>query len=361
MRIVMVANATAVHLQRWAAAYRDAGHHVTVVSIRSSDIPGVDVRTVRVGPTNSQSTLWTLLSYVRLALTMRRIVRACDPDVVNPHFVTTNGTLARIAGVHPIVLTAWGSDVIPRDGRRPNPFVRALNRWAIDGADRVTAASDFLAAWVRRTAPRAPVDVVPFGVDTTVFRPVDDGGGGDHVVGVVKSLEHRYGIDAFIRAIPAVVRVVPETRFVIAGGGRLEPSLRALADELGVSDRVTFLGRVPHEDVPSVVAGLSVAVNPTAVPESFGVAVLEASACAVPVVATDVGGVPEVCVDRVTGIMVRPGDPGQMAAAIVELLGDASLRSSMGDAGRRYVVANFEWSVTVDRMLTVLQEAVGAS
>ena len=361
MRIVMVANATAVHLRRWAAAYRDAGHDVTVVSIRSSEIPGVDVRTVCVGPTNSPSTVWTLLSYAKLALSVRRIIRSCDPDVVNPHFVTTSGTLARIAGVHPIVLTAWGSDIVPADGHRARPLVRRINRWAIGGAERVTAASRFLADWVRRTAPDASVEVVPFGVDTAVFRPLGEGDGDVQVVGVVKSLEHRYGIDGFIRAIPKVLRTVPDARFVIAGGGTLGPSLHALAAELGVSDRLTFLGRVPHEDVPSVVAGLSVAVNPTVVPESFGVAVLEASSCAVPVVATDVGGVPEVCVDRVTGIMVRPNDPGQMAAAIVELLGDASLRSSMGDAGRRYVVANFEWSVTVDRMLTVLQEAVGAS
>ncbi len=360
MRICMVGNATAVHLQRWAGAYRDAGHKVSVVSIRSATIPGVDVNTVAVGPANSSNRFWTLLSYLRLAASVRRMVRSCSPDVVNPHFVTTSGTLARIAGVHPIVLTAWGSDVIPADGEHVGFIAMTLNRWAISGADRVTAASRYLADWIDEASPGTAVDIVPFGVDTTLFRPRSNEDRTDEpfTIGIVKSLEPRYGIDVAIRATEIVVRSVPDARLTIAGNGTDEADLRALVTDLGLDMHVTFAGRVPHDDIPDLMDTFDVLVNPTVVPESFGVVILEASAMELPVIATDVGGVPDVCVRDETGLLVPPRDPIAIADAIVRLASDPELRTSMGAAGRSFVKERFTWAATVETMLGVL-ESVG--
>lgn len=359
MRICMIGNATAVHLQRWAGAYRDAGHEVTVVSIRSATIPGVGIRTVAVGPANSANRVWTLLSYLRLAVSVRRIVRSCSPDVVNPHFVTTSGTLARIAGVHPIVLTAWGSDVIPADGGSVGSVANTLNRWAINGADRVTAASRYLAEWIDHASPGTVVDTVPFGVDTTLFRPRSNEDRFDKpfTLGIVKSLEPRYGIDVAIRAMEIVVRSVHDAHLTIAGRGTVEADLRALVADLGLDANVTFVGRVLHDDVPDLMDTFDILVNPTVVPESFGVVILEASAMELPVVATDVGGVPDVCVRDETGVLVPPRDPIALADAIVRLASDPELRTSMGAAGRSFVEERFTWATTVETMLSVLESA----
>ncbi|MCL1599197.1 MAG: glycosyltransferase [Actinomycetia bacterium] len=357
MRICMVGNATAVHLQRWAGAYRDAGHTVSVVSIRSATIPGVDVNTVAVGPANSARRFWTLLSYLRLAVSIRRIVRCCSPDVVNPHFVTTNGVLARIAGVHPIVLTAWGSDAIPADGEHLGPVTKTLNSWAINGAARVTAASRYLADWIDHASPGTVIDIVPFGVDTTLFHPRSDEDRTDEpfTIGIVKSLESRYGIDVAIRAMEVVARSVPDAHLTIAGGGTQEADLRALVADLGLNAKVTFTGRVPHDAVPELMDTFDVLVNPTVVPESFGVVILEASAMEIPVVATDVGGVPDVCVRDKTAILIPPRDPIALADAIVRLASDPGLRASMGAAGRSFVKDRFAWTTTVETMLGILE------
>ena len=362
MRICMVGNATAVHLQRWAGAYRDAGHAVSVVSIRSAIIPGVDVHTCAVGPINTPNRFWTLLSYLRLAVSVRRVVRSCAADVVNPHFVTTSGTLARIAGVHPIVLTAWGSDVIPADGLRVGLIARVLNRWAIAGADRVTAASRYLADWVGQASPNANVEIVPFGVDTVRFRPRHEGDRPVErfTIGVVKSLEPRYGINVTIEAMSHVVEAIPEACLIIAGGGTEEARLKALVDDLSLNDTVIFLGKVDHDDTPTLMHTLDVLVNPTVVPEAFGVVVLEGSASGLPVVATDVGGVPEVCIQDTTGIMVPPNDPVALAEAILMLASDMGLRRVMGAAGRNLATERFEWSTNVTAMLGILESAGGA-
>jgi len=316
----------------------------------------VDVNTVAVGPANSSNRFWTLLSYLRLAISVRRIVRCCSPDVVNPHFIITNGVLARIAGVHPIVLTAWGSDVIPTDGERIGSVARILNGWAITGADRVTAASQYLSEWIVSASPGTVVDIVPFGVDTTLFRPRSNDIRSDEsfTLGIVKSLEPRYGIDVAIRAMEIVVRSVPDARLTIAGGGTEEAKLRSLVMDLGLDTNVTFVGRVLHDDVPDLMDTFDVLVNPTVVPESFGVVILEASAMEIPVVATDVGGVPDVCVRDETGILVPPRDPDTLADAIVRLASDPELRASMGAAGRSFVEERFDWATTIQTMLGIL-------
>lgn len=359
MRICMIGNATAVHVQRWAGAYRDAGHTVSVASIRSATIPGVNVFTVAFGPLNSASRVWTLLSYLRLAVSVRSVVRSSSPDVVNPHFVTTSGVLARIAGIHPIVLTAWGSDVIPADGRRLGAATRTLNRWAIAGADRVTAASHYLSDWIESASSGTAVDIVPFGVDHQRFRPHrrDDRTGDSFAIGIVKSLEPRYGIDVAIRAMELVIRAVPDAHLAIAGSGSEETHLRALVADRNLDTHVTFLGRIPHDDVPALMDTLDVLLNPTVVPESFGVVILEASAMELPVVATDVGGVPDVCVRSETGVLVPPRDPAALADAIVRLASDPTLRASMGVAGRSFVKERFTWTATVETMLSVLESA----
>jgi glycosyltransferase involved in cell wall biosynthesis len=361
MRICMVGNATAVHLQRWATAYRDAGHAVSVVSIRSATIPGVDVHTVAVGPVNTPNRFWTLLSYMRLAASVRRLVRSCSPDVVNPHFATTSGALARIAGVHPIVLTAWGSDVIPADGELIGLVAGTLNGWAVAGSDRVTATSHYLAGWIEQASPDTLVDIVPFGVDTTLFRPRSRTArtDGSFTIGVVKSLEPRYGIEVAIRAMEHVVRAVHNARLVIAGGGTEEANLRALVANLGLDAHVTFVGRIPHNEVPALMDTLDVLVNPTVVPESFGVVILEASAMELPVVATDVGGVPDVCVRDTTGILIPPRNPVALANALVDLASNPELCASMGAAGRSFVEERFVWSASVETMLGVLEAARG--
>ncbi len=360
MRICMIGNARAVHLQRWATAYRDAGHHVEIVSIRSESIPGIPVHTVSIGHDNDPSTVWSFLSYARLAAEARRVVGRCKPDVVHAHFTTTSGAFARASGQHPVVLTAWGSDVIPVDGIRQSRVLQAINRWSISGADRVTVASRFLAGWVKAVDPSAAVDIVPFGVDTTTFHPRgDEYQPGSFSIGLVKSLEPRYGIEYAIRSMSVVRNAVPGAILTIAGEGSLRGDLEQITKDLGLGDTVQFVGRVDHEAVPQLMRSFDILLNSTVVPESFGVVILEGSATGIPVITSDVGGVREVCIADDTALLVPPGDDEAIAEAIINLAGDPLRRARLGAAGRDFVQGHFEWDRSVAAMLDVLTSAVG--
>ena len=125
----------------------------------------------------------------------------------------------------------------------------------------------------------------------------------------------------------------------------------------GVADRVHFLGAVPHRELPGVLRAADAFVLTTEPPESFGIVLIEAMACGLPVIATDYPGVRAV-VDDQTGIVVPPGDPAPVAVAIERLAGDAEARKRMGAAGRAKAEREWAWPALLDRMDAAYTEAV---
>ena len=351
LRICIMANATAVHTRRWAKALVDRGHEVTVLSIRAAEIDGVDVVTECLGPVNSANPVWSFLSYLRLLLRVRSVVRRLAPDVVNPHYCITHGVIAALAGLRPRVVNLWGSDIVWDASAQMPLWRRLLVRLSLGTADAVVSTSHFMAREARRVVKRLPpLHVVPFGVDVDLFRPADlvsgRPAGNGLSIGFVKTLGSKYAPGDFIKAAALVVRRYGMPRFVVAGGGPLRISCERLAADLGIADRVTFLGPVPHERVPEVMRSLDILVNCSR-QESFGVVICEASAAGMAVVATDVGGVRETVVDGTTGILVPRDDPEALAAAIGRLIENPHLRDRMGRAGRQLVCRRYDWTACV--------------
>jgi glycosyltransferase involved in cell wall biosynthesis len=191
----------------------------------------------------------------------------------------------------------------------------------------------------------------PFGVDCAQFN--GDGPNAARAdipltIGTVRPLEQGYGIEHLIQAF-AVLRSRPLAsglRLLIVGDGAERRPLERLASTLGVGAVTEFVGAVPHDRIPDYLRRFSVYVAPSVHEESFGVAVLEASACGVPVIASKVGGLPEVVQDGMTGVLVPPADHVALADAIEGLLTNGTLRRQMGEQGRRFVHDSYAWDTT---------------
>ena len=158
------------------------------------------------------------------------------------------------------------------------------------------------------------------------------------IVGVVARLEPEKGHPTLLEAWRAVAAAVPDATLLVVGEGSRRAALEALAVELGVADRVVFTGR--RDDVPAVTAALDVAVLPS-YREALGLTILEAMALSRPVVASNVGGIPEMVEDGVTGLLVPPRDPDALAAAIIRLLRDHPLADTLARAGHDLVHERF--------------------
>ncbi len=362
MKVLVLAPANVIHTQRWVEGLNARGVEVVLATQHVGapwQAPG-GVRVVRLpvsGP----------LGYFANAFALRRLLRSFKPDLLNAHYASGYGTTAALARFRPWLLSVWGSDVydFPYEGRLKGAWLRHNLR----RADRIASTSEAMAAQVRELiAPRDAIAITPFGIDTARFAPVTSAHlrEGGFVIGTVKTLAPKYGIDVLIRAHAAFAATLPEharrgAMLVIVGDGPQRAELEELAAALGTAAQVRFVGAVAHAEVPAWLNRFDVYVAASRLDsESFGVAVLEASACAVPVVVSDAGGLPEVVVHGVTGLIVPRDDVTALAAALGQLAASASLRERLGLAGRQRVLQHYEWSRCVDRMLACYRDVIDA-
>lgn len=231
--------------------------------------------------------------------------------------------------------------------------------------DRLIVPSAAIAAKVRAEGRgAAQFTIIPNGVDLARFDlPLsacalrrEFGIPGDApLLGVVARLEAEKGHRYLLEAMPRILRGAPETWLVIVGEGSLEAELRAQAAALprAASNRIVFTGR--REDVAAITGEIDVAVLPS-LREAQGISILEAMARRRPVVASAVGGIPEVLTDGLDGLLVPPGDPVALAEACIRLACSPSLRRRLGEAGRATVEARFSLDAMVRRIEAVYDE-----
>jgi phosphatidylinositol alpha-1,6-mannosyltransferase len=204
-------------------------------------------------------------------------------------------------------------------------------------------------------ASRVPIRIVPLGADPDVFRPGIDATsirrrfgleGGRWLLTVGGSAPHK-GVDTGLRALSALRQRFPDLGYAIAGPGRHTEALRRLADAHGVEDRVRFIPEVSDADLPALYNAadiyLGVSRRDGRSVEGFGIALAEAAACELPVIAGRSGGIPEFVTDGENGILVDPERTDPLVAAIERVLADADLARRLGRNGRTAVVSHFNW------------------
>jgi glycosyltransferase involved in cell wall biosynthesis len=180
---------------------------------------------------------------------------------------------------------------------------------------------------------------------------------GSQIVGVVARLEPEKGHVTLLEAWPAVLRSVPDAYLLVVGEGSQRVPLERLAAELRIAHRVVFTGR--RDDVPAVTAALDVAVLPS-YREAQGLSVLEAMALSRPVVASAVGGIPEMIDDGISGLLVRPHDVSGLADAITRLLVDHAFADTIGRTGHDTVHGRFCVEIMVKAIETIYDEGARA-
>ncbi len=338
---------------RWSS-YRDVVpvdtvDDVTVHYPRKLTLPGG-----RLGHRNADAFL------LGIRRTVRRIHANWPFDVIHAHMLVPDGwAAARIGhtlGV-PAVGTAHRADVldIPTQGRQSRMRVAEAIQ-TLDAVVTVSRAIGDAADSIAR--PRRPIVVVPNGADAEVFLPRDPAEarrrigipGDGPVVAYVGKLVPRKGVDTLIEAMGILAaRDGGAPRLVMAGIGGLREPLEQRAVQLGVADRITWLGKVAHDEVGWVMATGDVFVLPS-LSEGLPTVVCEAMACGLPVVATAVDGTPEIVDDLATGLLIPPHDADALAAALARVLDDPALRARMGAEALRRSEADYTWAANARRM-----------
>jgi len=353
-----------VHVAALATALVERGHDVVVYTRRDGPTlpcrvtmrPGLYVEHISAGPAVPIAKDSLLPYMAAFAEGLGRTWEANRPDVVHGHFWMSGLAAVQAAarfGV-PVVQTFHALGVVKRrwqGDQDTSPASRLdLERQVACRADRVIATCSDEAAELRALGVAAGrIDVVPCGVDVSLFRPASGKIGPPRSIPrllIVGRLVPRKGIEDAIRALMRI----PAAELVIVGGpgsDQLDADpevarLRQLMVECGVADRVILAGHRPHEELPAILRTSDVLL---AVPwyEPFGITVLEAMACGVPVVGSGVGGLLDTVVPGVTGLLVSRRDPSSIATAVRLLLDDEPRRAAMGRAGVDRVRELYTW------------------
>ena len=339
---------------------RARGHEVLVVTSHTdAGLPDADVYRgvpVRRFPFTDALVKRDLSRIVAVRRQVVEAARAFAPDVLHAKMTSLAPTTlfqletARLVGV-PVLVTLQGAV----NGAAAHP--ETLHGSLLRRANWVTAVSSATLAGARSLVPEivGRSSVIYNGLEAPAMAPSALPREPPRILCLGRHATEK-GFDVALAAFAAVSR--PDARLIVAGDGLARPSLESMAAGLGLASRVEFPGWIPPERVPSLMNTASMVVVPSR-EEAFGIVALEAAAMARPVVATRVGGLPEVVVHGQTGLLVQRDDPGALGAAMVWLLEHPHAAERMGHAARRRAIREFTLDAAVDAYVNLYGQLTG--
>lgn len=361
---------------RFAREQAEAGHHVEVFTAPApGEAPDPGRMIVhRIEPLFAVGNASLIPSFARIN----------GFDVIHLHYPLIFGTELTLLGRltrrrrHQALLVHYKNRLIGKRSRHAMfelyehsvapALIRAADRVCVLSADHARSVG-----YLARTGRHDPAKLIeiPNGVDTQVFSPGPDRAGLRARLGIgpgalacafVATLDRAHHFKRLDLAIEGLARFEGgDAHLLVAGGGELVQGFRARARAAGVAERVHFLGPVPHAELPDVLRAADLLLLTTEPPESFGIVLIEAMACGLPVIATDYPGARAIVDEGETGLLVGRGDPSAVASALSTLAAaGADGRREIGASGRAKAEREWSWPRLVERMDDAYAQAIAA-
>ena len=360
-RLLLLSDINSVHTRKWVEGLLTEGFRIHLFSLTPpEDDYSPDPKNFSFNAlfeTNElvkKDTGFGKLRYFKGISLLRKIKREFDPHIVHAHYASSYGALALLAGLKPYSVSCWGSEVFDFPKRS---FVhKTIFKRVISSAFQVYSTSERMKLEILNYVNR-DIEVIPFGIDTEKFKSHRDKTVPSEtlVIGTVKALEEIYGIDRLLEAYAIFLKQYAGTsELKIYGKGSKESEYKKMAEQLGIADKVIFGGFVSGNDLIEAYNNLDIYCALSR-QESFGVAVLEASAMELPVIVSNVGGLPEVVKNGDTGFIISEGKPELTAQKLMEL-SNPEKRAIIGKAGRNFVLEDFNFEKNLKRQVEVYKQ-----
>jgi len=379
--------ANSIHTLRWATTFKSKGHQTAVASkrehtefiiknevyppsihvyplreIRSTYLPKFAIRHPRIllkgfmASDFSFSHLFNHLGCSILGKNIKEVIDKFEADILHAHYALTYGTYALFAEHHPYVISTWGSDLVgghstnsyqPRSSKSEK--IPTITKRALKNADLVHVETNRQAEIVKNSSAHPDRIIVQnWGVNLSLFnenidcsevREKYDIGEKDRVVVSMRTLDPIYSIDTIIKSVPLLLKEMKNVKVIVGADGPLRYDLIRLASELGVQKTTVFTGFLSREELAKVFAISDVYVQ---CPLGDGVSytMLEAMACGVPVVTTNVGDTSVNIKEGYNGFFFQEKDPHELARTVLRLLKDDDLREGMKNNAIKWVKQN---------------------
>jgi L-malate glycosyltransferase len=361
LTVLILSAASNIHTVRWVNALAERGLkvHLAFLPNHAPSSQHKIADNVKLHQLNVAGRLGYYVNFRQL----KKICNTVEADIVNAHFASGYGTLARVAKLKPLLLSVWGSDVY--DFPYKNPLAMQTIKRNLNYAAALASTSECMARQVNTLVGEKDIFITPFGVSIKNFPPKTQTekitSSSIIRIGNIKTLKPKYGIDTLIKATFYLLKnlsthgradLAHKIRVDIYGEGPQKQDLESLIRSLKLNKTVILRGAIPNTEVPRILTTFDVfCATSTLDSESFGVAVVEAMAASIPVVATDVDGFREVTADGETAVIVERDSPRAIAVALESIIVDESLKKKLSEAGRQRVVDKYNWNDNVTTMI----------
>jgi glycosyltransferase involved in cell wall biosynthesis len=368
MRICYVADGASIHTQRWVNYFTKKGHETHLICWKM--MPGYE-DTVHIHLlTRLAPKIWTVsqyLSFLFWILEVRRLIKRIKPDIVDGHFITVYGFLAACSGFHPLVVSAWGSDILVQPKR--NPLLKFIAKYSLNKADIIICLFPIDVA--KEQVAELGIDsnkirALLLGVDTAQFNPSHRDEKIRRTLGIessqpvvisTRTLAPIYDVETLVKAIPLVLAEIPHAKFVVAGTGEQQDYLTELARVLGVSNNTKFIGWVLRSELPKYLSSADVYVS-SSLSDGTSNSLLEAMACGLAPIVTDIPANQPWVNDGKNGFLFPTRDYKTLASKITYLLHNNETRENFGRSSQEIVQKKAEQKTEMKKLERVYHELV---
>ena len=367
MKILLLSDSDSPHTIKWALSLRKINLSIGIFSIHKpnsnlySDTDDIYLTSINASRElqRKKETSISKSIYFQAIQKVRKVIREFKPDIVHAHYASSYGLIGALSGFHPYIISTWGSDIY--NFPTYSIIYKSILKFSLSTADKILATSHALKKETQLYTGQ-DVLITPFGVDTEKFYPRKVKSlfnENDIVIGTIKTLEKTYGIEFLIKAFSIVKKKYYDKplKLLIVGRGTQRKYLENLVKELNLENDTLFTGYIEYDHIEQYHNMLSIFVAPSLM-ESFGVSILEASACGKPVIATKVGGIPEVIENEKTGFIVESENPDSLAYVLEKLIGNVQMRRELGNNGRKKVLEEYSWQKSLDTMVSIYTSLV---
>ena len=358
MKLCFLGDVRSIHTKRWIEYFAE-NNEVHLISL---DYPDYDMAQISEDEFQTMGVKvhfvpqkWYFLPFAPLLF--KRIVDVINPDILHAHYVTQYGFCGSLCGCHPFIVSAWGSDVLVDP--KKSFFLKCAVKFALKSADAITCdGMNSRDEIISLADSSSKVVLINHGIDTEKFNPERYTKGyfeeifGSEVKTVLytRGFRHIYNAETLIRAIPMILHEIPQTRFIVCGKGYEEEKIRRLADGLGVSDYIHYVGWIAHDELPPLYASSDVYVSTSLSDGGMAVGTLEAMSCGLVPVVTEGGDNRHWITDGENGFIIPAQKPDILAEKVIFLLRDDENRKVFAKKNKNLIKERADYHTEMKKM-----------
>lgn len=369
MKICFVASADSIHTARWVTYFINAGHEVHLISHKGRDIKGIIFHRLKtLGRSRFEPEhirIIDMFTYVYFAIQTRKIIKKIKPEIIHAHNVILGGFYATRLRFHPLVVTAWGTDVLIAP--KKSFILKKIAKLVLTRADILTCdGRNTEKAMMRLGAVAQKIKIIYFGIDTKKNTPEKRDESLRKKLNIknacsvisLRSFKPIYNIETLIKAIPLVLSQNSNVKFILAGTGEQELKLKDLAVKLGVEKNIIFTGNLTEEEIPVYLASSDVYVSTSLSDSGLAASTGEAMACGLPVISTEVGAIHDWLNEGEGGFIIPAEMPDILANRIIHLLKNKDTIRKYGEINRRTITEKQDYYKEMEKMEKIYLELV---